>query len=163
MKWSRTQERRTQWKTKSSRTRLKIPLSTDQEIREGDDALNDEPLKTVAEEAQEGSHEHDGPQWEIHEGDAGAPSKGLAHVRGHREVVELDLRYTEHRLEVRRVGWEVEVGPRECLYPGGCHQYHPLPRLPNHISRQRHSIQMSKERKKFKFLFAVSVFWVFFL
>lgn len=108
---------------------------TDQEIREGDDALNDEPLEAVTEEAQEGGHEHDGPQGEVHEGDAGAPPEGLAHVGGHREVVELQLRYAHHRLQLRRVGREVEVGPRERLYPRRRHQHHPLPRLPRHVSR----------------------------
>lgn len=42
-------------------------INTDHNIRQGDESQNDKPLEAITKKAQENSHEHDQPQWEIHE------------------------------------------------------------------------------------------------
>ena len=64
----------------AKRKRIKGVKNTDHKIRQGDEFLNDKPLDAITKKAQESSHEHDHPQWEIHEGHPRTPPKCLSHV-----------------------------------------------------------------------------------
>lgn len=107
-------------------------LMTNREIRQEDDLADDEPLKAIADEAQKGGQNEYDPQRHVHKSQTRRPSKRLPQVRRYGEIVKLQLRYPEHRLQLRRIRREVEIGARKCLNPYGCDQYHPFARLRRH-------------------------------
>ena len=69
-----------------------------QKIGQGDEIVDEKPLEAIANEAHEGSNEHDKGERKVHEGKPRGPPKELAHVVGSGEVVQLHLRDVENRL-----------------------------------------------------------------
>jgi len=90
---------------------------TNQRIRQSDEAMNEKPLEAIAKKSHESSEEENKPERKMEERETRTPSKGLSHVRSHREIVELKLSYVKNRFQIWRVGREIEVRAGECLQP----------------------------------------------
>ena len=81
---------------------------------DGDEAA---VLQRVRGEPQHGGDEEDGVEGDVEQGEAGGPAECLAEVGGGGQVVERLLGDAQRRFQRRRVGREVEVGPRQSLDP----------------------------------------------
>lgn len=84
-------------------------------------------LHGVGGEPQRRRDEQHGVQRHVEQRQARRPPQGLAQVRRRRQAVERLLGDAQRRLERRRVGREVEVGPRQRLDPHRRHQHRPPP------------------------------------
>lgn len=105
---------------------------TNKRIRQSDEAMNEKPLEAIAKESHESSDEENNPERKMKERETRAPAKGLSHVWGHREIVQLKLSYLKHRFQIRRVRWEIEVRAGECLQPYRRTKNHPFSWFSHH-------------------------------
>jgi|UniRef100_A0A804MKV8 hypothetical protein len=84
-------------------------------------------LHGVGGEPHRGGDHENGMERHVEQRQARRPPQRLAQVRRRGQAVERLLRDTQRRLERRRVGREVEVGPRQRLDPHRRHQHRPPP------------------------------------
>ncbi|KAG6422447.1 hypothetical protein SASPL_119019 [Salvia splendens] len=90
--------------------------ATNHRIRQHNHFSNDEPLRAVADEPHRRDNEHYCPKRHPHDGKTCRPAQGLAEVGGGGEIVELDLRNPQNRLELGRVGEKSRLVPvKACI------------------------------------------------